>query len=358
MELMTYKCPNCGGAITFESENQEFKCEYCDSVFTKEQLSEYDELLRDSTQPENTKTVEEFDWSNAADSSTLENVNAYICQYCGAEVITDKTTAATECPYCNSPVIVAPQLSGGLRPDVVIPFKIKKDQAEKALAEFYKKKLFLPKEFKSGNKIHEIKGVYIPFWLFDCTVGASITYNATKVTRWRDSNYEYTKTDKYKLLRSGSLAFERIPADGSSKMDDAYMDAIEPFNYDELVDFDAAYLSGYMADRYDVTLEQNTPRISNRIDATTLDTFRQTVSGYASVSPESKNIGLYNGKAKYALMPVWILNTKYKDKMYTFAINGQTGKLVGNLPIDKKKYWGWLLGIAAGLAAISQLFVF
>ena len=159
-------------------------------------------------------------------------------------------------------------------------------------------------------------------------------------------------------MRSGSLAFEKIPVDGSSKMDDAYMDAIEPFNYAELIDFDAAYLSGYMADRYDVTLEQNTPRINSRIEATTLDTFRQTVSGYTGVTPDSKNIGIYNGKAKYALLPVWILNTKYQDKTYTFAMNGQTGKLVGSLPVDKKKYWGYMAGIAAGLFAISQLFVF
>ncbi|MBQ8026934.1 MAG: hypothetical protein IJ261_02335, partial [Clostridia bacterium] len=263
MELMIYKCPNCGGAITFESEKQEFKCEYCDSVFTKEQLSEYDEILRGSAQPENTKKVEDFDWSNDSGNSKFENVNAYICQFCGAEIITDATTAATQCPYCNNPVIVAPQLSGGLRPDAVIPFKIQKEQAEKALADFYKGKLFLPKEFKKGNRIKEIKGVYIPFWLFDCTVGANITYDATRISHWRDSNFEYTKTDKFKVWRSGSLAFQKIPADGSSKMDDAYMDAIEPFNYAELVDFDAAYLSGYMADRDAVTVEQNTPRINS-----------------------------------------------------------------------------------------------
>ena len=297
MELMTYKCPNCGGAITFESDKQEFKCEYCDSVFTKEQLSEYDEILSASTQPENTKTVDEFDWNTTSNDSTLENVNAYICQYCGAQVISDKTTAATQCPYCNSPVIVAPQLSGGLRPDVVIPFRIKKEQAEKALADFYKGKLFLPNEFKKGNKIKEIKGVYIPFWLFDCSVGANLTYNATRVTHWRDSNYEYTKTDRYKIWRSGSLSIEKIHADASSKIDDAYMDAIEPYNYADLVDFDAAYLSGYMADRYDVTVEQNTPRVNSRIEATTVATFRQTVSGYTTVTPDTKNIGISYCKA-------------------------------------------------------------
>ena len=357
MELMTYKCPNCGGAITFDSAGQQFKCESCDSVFTQEQLSEYDEILKNSGQPENTDTVESHDWQTGNTESTLDGVSTYVCKYCGAELVMDETTAASECPYCNSPIIIAPELSGGKRPDAVIPFKITKEQAKQALTAFYKGKPFLPKEFKNENKIKEIKGVYLPFWLFDCRVGANMTYNATRVRTWRDKKYEYTKTDRYRIWRSGQLEFSKIPADGSSKMDDAYMDAIEPFNYAELVDFDAAFLSGYMADRYDVDIKQNTPRINARIENSTVDAFRKTVNGYTTVVPDSKNIGIYDGKAKYALFPVWILNTKYQDKMYTFAMNGQTGKLVGSLPIDKKKFWGCLAGIAAGIIAIGQIFV-
>ncbi len=358
MELMTYKCPNCGGAIVFESEKQEFKCESCDSVFTKEQLSEYDDILKNSGQPENTETVEQHVWRESEAEQELDNVNTYVCKYCGAEIVTDETTAATECPYCNNPIIVAPQLSGGYRPDVIIPFKIQKEQAIEALKAFYKGKPFLPKEFKDENKIKEIKGVYLPFWLFDCNVGANISYNATKVRVWRDSKYEYTKTDRYRIFRKGEISFCRIPADGSSKMDDAYMDAIEPFDYNDLIDFDAAYLSGYLADKYDVDIAQNTPRVNTRIENSTVDAFRKTVTGYNSVSLTDKNIGIYNGKAKYALLPVWILNTKYNNEMYTFAMNGQTGKLVGKLPVDKKKFWGCLAGIAAAIIAIGQFIVF
>ena len=162
MDLMTYKCPNCGGAIVFESEGQQFKCESCDSVFTQEQLSDYDEILRNSAQPENTDTVEEHQWREEDNSQTLDNVNTYVCKYCGAEIVTDETTAASECPYCNNPIIIAPQLTGGYRPDAVIPFKIQKEQAIEALKAFYKGKPFLPKEFRDENKIREIKGVYIP----------------------------------------------------------------------------------------------------------------------------------------------------------------------------------------------------
>ncbi len=358
MELITYKCPNCGGSILFVSNGQEFKCESCDTVFTKEQLTEYDEMLKNFTQSEDTQKIDGYDWQNENNKQNLENVNTYCCQFCGAQIVTDETTAASECPYCNNPIIIAPNLSGVNRPDLIIPFKLKKEQAEESLKAFYKGKPFLPKEFKTDNRIKEIKGVYIPFWLFDCNVGANITYNASKIRVWRDKNFEYTKTDRYKIFRKGSIAFQRIPADGSSKMDDAYMDAIEPFNYADLIDFDAAYLSGFLADKYDVDVEKNKPRINERIENSTVDAFRNTVVGYTGVSTSNKNIGVYNGNAKYALFPVWLLNTKYEDKMYTFAMNGQTGKLVGSLPVDKKKYWGCLLGIAAAIIAIGQFFVF
>lgn len=357
MDLLTYKCPNCSGSIVFESNGQEFKCESCDTVFTKEQLAEYDEMLRNFSQTKDGSDIENFEWQSEGDRQNLENVSTYSCQFCGAQIVTDETTAASECPYCNNPIIIAPNLSGGNRPDLIIPFKLKKEQAEEALKTFYKGKLFLPDEFKNENKIKEIKGVYIPFWLFDCSVAANITYNASKVHVWRDKSYEYTKTDRYKIFRKGSIAFQRIPADGSSKMEDRYMDAIEPFNYSELIDFNAAYLSGYLADRYDVNIKDNKPRINERIENSTVSAFRNTVVGYTGVSTSDKNIGVYNGNAKYALFPVWLLNTKYKDKIYTFAMNGQTGKLVGNLPVDKKKYWGCLLGIAAAIIAIGQFFI-
>ena len=358
MDLMTYKCPNCGGSIIFDSKNQEFKCESCDSVFTKEQLSEYDDILRNSGQLENTETVEQHNWRENNTEQQLDNINTYICKYCGAEIVTDPTTAASECPYCNNPIIVAPQLTGTYRPDFVIPFKVQKEQAIEALKAFYKKKPFLPNEFKDENRIKEIKGIYIPFWLFDCDVGANITYNAAIIKTWHDSNYEYTKTDRYRVMRKGGLSFCKIPADGSSKMDDAYMDAIEPFDYNDLIDFDAAYLSGYLADKYDVDIAQNTSRINERIENSTLDAFKSTVMRYNRVDVIEKNIGVYNGSAKYVLLPVWILNTKYKDEMYTFAMNGQTGKLVGKLPIDKKKFWGCLVGIAAAIIAVGQFIVF
>lgn len=353
MELLTYKCPNCAAAIIFDSESQQFKCESCDSVFSQDQLDAA--ALANTTSGQ---SAQSYNWSDSESTDNLDDVNTYVCNFCGAQIITDSTTAASECPYCNSPIIITDQVSGGIKPDFIIPFKMQKEHAVNALKNFYKGKILLPKTFKDNNRIKEIKGVYVPFWLYDCEIGADMVYDATRVRHWSDSKANYTETSYYKVLRSGNMTFEKIPVDGLSKMDDSYMDAIEPFNYSEMVPFNQGYLSGFVADRYDVDLDQSTHRATERIENTAADVIRSTVTGYTTVNLNSKNVGVINGNAKYALFPVWLLNTKYNDKMYTFAMNGQTGKLVGELPIDKKKRNLLFCAVTAAVAAIGQILIF
>ena len=131
------------------------------------------------------------------------------------------------------------------------------------------------------------------------------------------------------------------------------MESIEPFDIREAVDFQTAYLAGYLADKYDVDAETSIGRANERIKKSTEDAFASTVQGYASVVPVSSNINLQNGRARYALYPVWILNTQWNGQKFTFVINGQTGKIAGDLPMDKSRFRTWLLGTAGAAAAIS-----
>ena len=198
-------------------------------------------------------------------------------------------------------------------------------------------------------------GVYVPFWMFDCDCDAAITYRAERVTRWSDSNYNYTKTDYYKLFRAGSVGFANIPVDGSKKADDAYMEAVEPYNYEDAVDFNGAYLSGYLADKYDVSVEESIDRANERVKNSTIAAFDDTTGTYLAVHPEQARVNFSNGKVRYALLPVWMLNIKYGDKNYQFAINGQTGKVVGEYPVDNSKKWKYfwkIAGIGFVVAAI------
>lgn len=126
------------------------------------------------------------------------------------------------------------------------------------------------------------------------------------------------------------------------------MESIEPFSFDQAVPFQTAYLSGYLADRYDVTAEQGIDRANARVKKSTENAFAATVKGYNTVIPEQTSIRLSNGKAQYALYTVWLLHTSWNGENYIFAMNGQTGKFVGDLPVDKGAYWRWF-GILTGI---------
>ncbi len=360
-QLQEYKCPCCGGAIEFNSRVQKMKCPYCDTEFDMDALESYDKEL--ANEPK-----DDLQWDTSASSKWEEGetdaFRTYVCKSCGGEIIGDNNTAAAACPYCGNPVVMMGQFRGALKPDYVIPFQLDKKAAKEVLYQHYNGKKLLPKVFKDQNHIDEVKGIYVPFWLFDADADASIRYRATRVRTWADSRYQYTKTSYYAVMRGGNISFLHVPVDGSSKMADELMESIEPFHFSGAVDFKTAYLAGYLADKYDVDAEQSVGRANERVRKSTEENFGRTVQGYASVIPESTSIRLANGKAKYALYPVWILNTVWEGKRYLFAMNGQTGKMVGDLPLDKGAYMRWLFvlwGIASavifGMSYLFWLFV-
>ena len=340
--LIEYKCPCCSGAISFDSTIQKMKCPYCDTEFEVEALQAYDEELKKERPDELSWDMPGTEWGEGE----TDDVVIYACESCGGEIVGDRNMAATSCPYCDNPVVIKGQFTGALKPDYIIPFKLDKKAAINGLANHLKGKKLLPKVFKDQNHIDEVKGIYVPFWLFDADADADIRYKATKVRTWSDSRYNYTETSYYLVVRGGNIGFERVPVDGSSKMDDTLMESIEPFIFDDVKDFQMAYLAGYLADKYDVTAEDSIGRANERIKKSTEDEFAKTVHGYTTVRAENSSVRLFNSKAKYALYPVWILNTTWKDQKYTFAMNGQTGKFVGNLPMDVGAFFRWFLGIA------------
>ena len=355
--LQQFKCPCCDGAIEFDSKLQKMKCPYCGTDFEMETLKAYDAEQKAIPQDDlQWDTQAGTQWNEAEDS----NLRSYVCNTCGGEIVCDETTGATECPFCGNPVVMTHQFSGMLKPDLVIPFMKDKKAAMEALKQHYHGKLLLPKVFKDENHIQEIKGIYVPFWLFDTDADAHVRYKATRVRFWSDSNYNYTETRYYSVTRAGGIGFQNVPVDGSTKMEDALMESIEPYYIGQAVDFQTAYLSGYLADKYDVSAEDSIERANQRIRSSTESAFASTVMGYNSVIPVSTNIRLSNGKARYALFPVWLLNTTWNGQKFTFAMNGQTGKFAGDLPMDKKAFRNWLLGVsgvaAAVVFALSYLF--
>ena len=374
-QVTNYKCPACTGPLHFESSTGKMECEYCGSVFTVNEI----EALYEAKDEQATAAFQAAAEQSAADDDEIgdsmdvnwdlanagsnwgaeaEGLRAYSCPQCGAELFCEATTAATSCPYCGNPTIVPGQFAGTLRPDLVIPFKLDKEAAKAALREHFKGKKLLPRAFSSENHLDEIKGVYVPFWLFDADADADMRFNATHLRSWSDRNFNYTETRYYRLYRNGFIHFENVPVDGSEKMPDDVMESLEPFDTSKAVPFKKAYLTGYFADRYDVSAADSVGRANERVKNSTVQAFSQTTGGYAGVSCCGSNIRLHNARAKYALLPVWILNTSWHGKNYQFAMNGQTGKFVGDLPTDNGAYWKYRLlygGIVAAAAFALQM---
>ncbi|MBQ9347219.1 MAG: hypothetical protein IJT94_07770 [Oscillibacter sp.] len=369
-QVTNYKCPACGGPLHFVGASGRLECDYCGSSFDVKQVEEAmaqkeaqasDAFQEAEAKQAQAQTPEGWDLSDLGSDwgADAAGMKAYNCPSCGAELICDQNTAATSCPYCGNPTVVPGQFAGTLKPDLVIPFKLDKKAAEEALKKHYKGRPFLPGKFTSQNHIEEIKGIYVPFWLFDAQVDGDVSYDASTSTTHREGDYEVTTTRHYRVRRSGTAGFEKIPADGSSKMPDDYMDSIEPFDYGELKGFSTAYLPGFLADRYDVTAQDCAERSDKRCENSMLDLLRNSVNGYDSVTATSQSVNIHRGKVHYALFPVWMLNTKWGGKDFLFAMNGQTGKMVGNLPVSWVKFWATFLGLSVGLSALTAaLFMF
>ena len=375
-QVTTYQCPACTAPLHYSAKSGKLECDYCGSSFdaadiealyarreaeaaaAKQAADAKAEAEQAAAQSDNWDTSDlRRDWGVEADG-----LKVYSCPSCGAELICDESTAATSCPYCGNPTVVPGQFSGALRPDFILPFRLTKDDAVQALRAHYKGKPFLPKSFTAANHIEQIQGVYVPFWLFDGGAEGSASYRASNTNVYVAGDYEVTETRHYDVFRAGSLAFEKIPVDASSKMPDDHMDSIEPFDYTQLQPFSTAYLPGYLADKYDVSVDDSRDRADARCRETLASALRDTVTGYGTCIPEHADISLRRGKVHYALLPVWTLSTKWNGQDFLFAMNGQTGKLVGDLPTDRGRFWGMFAAIAApltvALTAVLQLLLY
>lgn len=355
-----YQCPACTGPLHYDGASGKLVCDYCGSAYDVKDIE-----ARYAKKQAAADTAAEGDAKKAArlprqdspvwSEAEAEGLNSYSCPTCGAELVCDETTAATTCPYCGNPTVLGGQLSGKLKPEYIIPFRMDKKTAIENLKKYYKGKAFLPKAFKESNHIEEIQGVYVPFWLYDGRMEARGAYKAEISESHREGDYIVTTTRHFDVARVGDADFVRVLVDGSSKMPDAHMDAIEPFDYSDLKPFSTAYLPGFLADRYDEDDKKCAARVLTRMKNSTAVALHDTLGGYTGVQTLSEQIDSRTLEPHYALLPVWMLHTRWKEKDFLFAMNGQTGKLIGDLPVDKGRVAAWFAGISIPLMILTAL---
>lgn len=320
--VLDNKCISCGSPIVLDPVSGKFKCSHCNSIFTAEELKNMD------------NSKEKIDVN---DVNIDDEYVTYNCPDCGASIIADKETAATFCIYCGNSSIIKNRLTGKFAPSKIIPFKKVKEDAIEAFKKLKKGHPLVPNEFVSEKNIEKIKGVYIPFWLYDLSSDGKLDVKATKVSKWVVGDTHYTKTDYYNVKREASMSFSKIPVDGSTRFADDIMNTIEPFDYSELVDYNHAYLSGFLAEKYNVESNDAYIAAKERAIKSSEEIMMNDINGYVTRRIQSKDIKEEINNTDYVLLPVYMVNVKYKDKFYLFAMNGQTGEFVGNIPVSIKK---------------------
>ena len=333
------KCPSCGALITFNIDKQLFHCEYCDNEFDLEDLNK---RKSNASSEENNKVRDTLD------------VNEFTCKNCGAKVIAEENTASTFCVYCGNVAILKNKLTGIYAPDYIIPFKNNKNEIVENFINLQKGRPLMPKFFNDPKNIEKITGIYIPFWLFDIRVSGEAVFHGDDVTTWRSGDYQYTKTDTYRLVRNANISYLKVPVDGASRFDNSLMQSLEPFDYSKFEKYNHAFLAGFLAEKYDVSDEDSKNIAIERSVNSTINEMKATCRKYDSVRLREEKFNKELINTNYVFLPVWLLNVIYKDKIYTFAMNGQTGEMVGNIPVHKgKAILMWIIVFALTFLALS-----
>ena len=351
MAVISYKCPNCGGELVFDPSAQNFKCEYCSNSFSQEEL----DAIKPAAAREQHLGGSEPDatGSDAAGGDSEEGM-IYICPSCGAQIVTDSTTAATICYHCHNPVVLSGRLSGELKPDRIIPFAIDKKQAEQRFLDFVHSKKFVPRALFQKNQIEKLSGVYFPYWVYECTMEGSMDAQGTNIRVWRSGDVEYTETKYYQVEREGTVEISNLTKNALTKVNRRLIESVFPYDLTQMKEFHMGFLSGFQAEKRDVEPESLRQQTEQEVKEYGRQLLRDTISGYSGVTVGSHQEKIRKETWSYVLLPLWTLTYKGKNgKFYYYSLNGQTGKIYGELPLDYKR-----VSLLAGAVALIVLIFF
>ena len=338
---LTYTCLNCDAGLLFDAEKQSFSCEFCLSEFTEAELAASRAAEREAKKA---KAEQEFD----------ESIDQYICQSCGAEVIADKNTLADFCYYCHNPIVLSGKASGALRPSKIIPFKYSKEEAKERFLAFARSHWFVPKDYYSAENIDKLSGVYYPFWVTDADTDSAMKAIGKEIRSWRSGDYRYTETKSYAVYRRGRIHFEDLTTSALSTEDKAMLEGILPYPPEEHRDFAMPYLQGFVAKKRDIERDALSGEVKGRMNGYAETLLRGAARGYDTLETTKLDLAILSAHWEYSLMPIYILNYTKKGKTYTYAMNGCTGKIYGELPVSVPKLL--LLGLGVFLAAAATVF--
>ncbi len=358
MASVNYKCPNCGGPLKFNPDKQKFSCDFCFSDFDEKTIQELyarEEQKENSDERDEKRAQERAKKAQEAGQTPEEEAVVYHCPSCGAEVVTTASTAATMCFYCQNPVVLGGRLSGEYKPDRVLPFELSREKAIETFMGYCGKKKFLPKDFLSNEQIEKMTGVYFPYWYVDEQKQAHAEAEGKKIRTWTTGNKEYTETSVFNVVRGGDVIIKNVFERALKSQDRDMLNGVHPFDLSKVKPFSMSFLSGFQAEKRDIEKAELENEMERRMNEYAKQLLEDTMEGYSTIKirdfQEKTDLSSWN----YTLLPVWVLTYKYNGQIMPYAINGQTGKLYGGLPVAKGKVWALFAIIAVIVFVIAML---
>lgn len=331
-----YECPNCGGNLKFDISSQQLACAYCNAEF-------------DPYSVEKEKDAEE---------STSYDVTIFICPQCGGEIYSTDHTAAGFCSFCGASTILTSRLQRKQRPGYIIPFKKTKEDCKKAYSKMMKHAIFAPRELKNAKYIDSFRGIYMPYWIYDIIQQGPVRLRGKQENREGD----YIVTKYYNLQMNLDFSYKGMSYDASSSFADNISERIAPFDVKNMKEFTPSFLSGFYADTADVESVVYEEEAGVDAEDRTIAFIKKSpkMKGYQIQDDDSKIANMidtcFDGKNS-AMFPVWFLAYRNKDRVAYATVNGQTGKVVADLPVDIKKYLFGSCLLAVPLFFLLNLFL-
>lgn len=363
MSVVSLKCPNCEGELIFNPRTQKYKCEYCGSDFLITDIENFEaegDSFSDTPGEEgdsfsNASVKEKESSADGTETDGEEEARAlvYTCPSCGAEIVTDETTAATFCYYCHNPIVLSGQVTGDFKPDLVIPFSIDRKQAEEHFLNFVHKKKFVPNAFFNRKQIENLSGVYFPYWVYDGEIDGKVEAEGSKIRVWTSGDVEYTETRVYRLEREGIVSIDDLTKNALQKANLMLAEGVLPYDFSKAEEFHMGYLSGFLAEKRDIERADLEPRVNEEVRHYTEELLEDTIHGYTGVHTVNSAVHPKENHWSYVLLPVWTVTYKGTNgKIYYYSMNGQNGRTFGELPVDYKKVFlfGAMIGLIVFLA--------
>lgn len=344
--IVKFTCPDCGAPMAYDIAQGKLACAHCGC--SSEIGPDPEEWLNAAPEPAPADTAGSGPEEAAPDQPP-------VCPNCGSPLEMGPKTCSSTCPYCGSSLAMAGRLAGDMRPAKILPFSMDRKKTEESFLKWCHNGRFAPAGFASKSNVKKIRPLYVPYWLYDMDARVDARAQATNVRVYIQGRTEFTETSFYDVSRSMQLSYHDVPYDASEKMADDIMQKIQPYNCGSMKDFQIPYLAGFDADQRDYEAPELLPLVKQQAAGYAGDYVRGTMNGYSAVRITHQDISWENVSSSYVYLPLWFISYKYQDKDYIFAMNGQTGKVVGDPPVAKGKVALWFAGISAIIFAVLML---